>query len=195
MQDLFYEESTTLINEKVEQKKYNLVKFASIFTIFLIVFWVYFDFNFLDLSNLFVVITAGILPIVIFVVFALVLGKIKDKFCVVYDYTFITGSIRISKVIRNTKRKSVIKFECSEIEKIGKIDSELYNSYLNQIHNGLEFICATSNHVPLDGKNFYYVVVNALGKKTLIKLECNKELIMNIIKFSKRTIIDGELLK
>ncbi len=195
MQDVFYEESTTLNNEKSENKKYGLIKFAAMITIFIAVFWAYLVIFFLDLRSIFNILFFGVLPIVIFIFLGLYLGKIKDKFSVVYDYTFITGSVRISKVIRGVKRKSVINFECSEIEKMGKIDTDSYNSYLSQVNNGLDFIRATINVEPSYNKAFYYVVVNAMSKKTLIVLECSKEFIVNVLKFSKRSIVDGELLK
>ena len=38
-------------------------------------------------------------------------------------------------------------------------------------------------------------LVNAMSKKTLIVLECSKDFIVNVLKFSKRSIVDGELLK
>ena len=195
MQDVFYEESTTLNNEKSENKKYGLIKFGATITIFIAVFWAYMVIFFLDLRSVFNIIFFGVLPIVLFVLLGMYLGKLKDKFSVVYDYTFITGSIRISKVIRNVKRKSIINFECSEIEKIGKIGTDLYNSYLNQANNGLNIIRATLNNEPAYEKAFYYVVVNSMAQKTLIVLECSKEMVLNILKFSKRTIVDGELLK
>ena len=195
MQEIFYEESTMLNNEKKEASKYNLIKTGSIISYIMAVFWVYLIINFLDLSSVLNIVFVGVVPLAIFIFLGILLGKIKDKYCVVYDYTFITGSIRISKVINNVKRKSVIKFECSDIEKIGKINTDLFKSYYNQKDNGIEFILATSNTVTMENKQFYYIALNVASKKTLLMLECGKEFIMNVIKFSKRSVIDGELLK
>ncbi len=195
MQEIFYEESTMLNNEKKEASKYSLIKTGSIISYIMACFWVYLIIYFLDLSSVLNIIIVGVMPLAIFIFLGVLLGKIKDKYCVVYDYTFITGSIRISKVINNVKRKNVIKFECSDIEKIGKINSGLFKSYYNQKDNGVEFISATSNTEPMENKQFYYIALNVASQKTLLMLECGKEFIMNIIKFSKRSVIDGELLK
>jgi hypothetical protein len=195
MQEIFYEESTILNNEKKESLKYSLIKTASIIAYILAAFWAYLIVNFLDLSSVFNIILVGVIPLAIFIFLGVFLGKIKDKFCVVYDYNFITGSIRISKVINNVKRKSVIKFECSDIEKVGKTNTDLFLSYYNQKNSGVEFISATSNKVPMENKQFYYIALNVASQKTLLLLECSKEFIMNVIKFSKRSVIDGELIK
>lgn len=195
MQDVFYEESTSLSNEKKESLKYGIIRFGSILSYVLACFWAYLDYNFLDLSNIIYIIFVGVLPLAIFIFLGIFLGKLKDKFYVVFDYTFVTGSIRISKVIRNVKRKFIIKFECSDIEKIGKISSELFSTYYSQINCGVNYLCLTTNSEPATGKEFYYIVTNVSAQKTLLKLECSKEFIMNVIKFSKRTVIDGELLK
>ena len=49
MQEIFYEESTMLNNEKKEASKYSLIKTGSIISYIIAVFWVYLIINFLDL--------------------------------------------------------------------------------------------------------------------------------------------------
>ncbi len=195
MQEIFYEESTMLNNEKKEASKYNLIKTGSIISYIIAAFWVYLIINFLDLSSVINIIVVGLMPLAFFIFLGIFLGRKKDKYGAVYDYTFITGSIRISKVINNVKRRSVIKFECSDIEKIGKTNTDLFMSYYNQIGKGVEFVSATSNTEPIENKQFYYIALNVASQKTLLLLECTKEFVMNVIKFSKRSVIDGELLK
>ena len=195
MQEVFYEESSICSSSSFENRKYNLFNIFSIFSFVIAVFWFFVGFYLFPATGIIIVFITTIVPVCLFVVLGVLFSKQKNKFSVDYDYTFITGSIRISKVIKNIKRIHLVDFECNDIEKIGKVNSESYDSYCNNAVLGLNFINATSNEIPEDGKDFYFIVYNALGCKNIIRLECTKNLIVNILKFSKRTVADGELLK
>ena len=105
-------------------------------------------------------------PLALFICLGILLGRLKNRFFVEYDYTFITGTIKIAKVIRQIKRKSVFDFDVSNIEKIGMYDSSTYNEYL--AIPGISTMVLTSNSSPNEGKNFYYIVANIFGEKKLL---------------------------
>ena len=124
-----------------------------------------------------------------FLASGIILGKIKNKFYVDYDYTFVTGSIRISKVIANVKRRHIISFETSQIEMIGKYDSDTFNKYNSM--PGLSKQIFTSNVSPDNGKDFYYIVVNS-ASKYLFVLECTETFIVQILKFAGKSILEKD---
>ena len=42
------------------------------------------------------------------------------------------------------------------------------------------------------GKDFYYIVVNTQDGKKLLIIECTETLIVNILKFANRTVLDEQ---
>ena len=134
----------------------------------------------------------SLIPLALFIVSGIILGKFKDKFYVDYDYTFVSGSIRFSKVIKNIKRKHIINFDTSDIEKIGLYGSELYEKYSKMPDIKTKIL--TSNSTPSEGKDFYYIVANVGGDKYVFIVECSELFIVNILKFTNRTVLDQEIL-
>ena len=65
-------------------------------------------FYFYNLENFSVLVFAisVLLPIALFLFFGIMLGRMKNSMYVDYDYTYVSGSIRISKIIRKIKRKN-----------------------------------------------------------------------------------------
>ena len=128
MQEIFYEESSLLNKDKAGLAKYRLLNIFSILSyvfagLFVVLLW-----NFYNLKdfNLVLFILTALLPFAMFIAFGILLGRVKNDMFVDYDYTFVTGSVRISKVIRRIKRKNVMKFETSDILQLGKYGSESY---------------------------------------------------------------------
>ena len=100
----------------------------------------------------------------------------------------MSGSVRVAKVIKHTKRSSVINFETYNIEKLGRYNSPTYKRY--ELLTGIEKQILTQNLIPMDNKDFYYIVVNAGGQKNLLVFECTEQFIVNILKFSNRTVLE-----
>ena len=193
MQELLYEETSVSKNSKSEKTKYYLVLGLSFFSFLLALLGLYYVINFVNIKDKNVVLTLlfNLIPAIIFLVLGIVLFKLKNRFCVDYDYIFVSGSIRVAKVIKNTKRKPVVKFECSQIEKIGPVNSKVYENYVNR--RTLKILYLTSNNVPDENKNFYYIVANVNSQKQLFIFECSKTFIINVLKFSKMSVRDEEL--
>ncbi len=194
MQEIFYEETATILDETKTSKKYNLFKIISnvsyiLFTIYAVILLVFFV---PEKNNPIFSIIYSLFPLIILLVVAIVCGKYKNTLYVEYDYTFITGTIKVSKIIKNSKRKSVISFDTYNIEKIGNYDSPLYKKY--ELMPGINKKILTHNSSPLDNKNFYYIVANVNSQKYLLVFECTQQFIFNIIKFSKKTVLEERFL-
>ncbi len=191
MKEVFYEESSKIQKEKSAKTKYTIFKIMAVVSWVLLGIWVYlviFTIPFGE-GNVLLNIIFALLPAASFIASGIILGKFKNKFYVDYDYTFVTGELRISKVIKEIKRKPVMRFSTYNIEKIGKYGSETYSSYESM--QGVKRVVLTSNVTPAEGKDFYYMVVNQEEKKLLI-LECTETLIVNILKFSNKSIVEKD---
>lgn len=193
MQEIFYEESAKIQEEASAVRKYYIAKVFMIISYVLAVIWGIFCLTFLiDLKNILLTLIFSLIPLALFIVSGIILGKLKDKFYVDYDYTFVSGSIRFSKVIKNIKRKHIINFDTSDIEKIGLYGSELYEKYSKMPDIKTKIL--TSNSTPSEGKDFYYIVANVGGDKYVFIVECSELFIVNILKFTNRTVLDQEIL-
>ena len=191
MKEIFYEESAEIQNRRSASTKYNVLKTVSILSYVLLCVWIMLVFVGYEFSgNILVHIIIVLIPAIMFFLSGFFLGKLKNKFYVDYDYTFVTGSIRIAKVIKNIKRRFVIKFDASDIEKLGKYGSDTYHKYEKM--PGIAKFILTSNVSASDGKEFYYLVVNVDGVKKLLILECTETLMVNILKFANKTIIEED---
>lgn len=194
MQEIFYEESAKTQNTGSASRRYYIMKIFMVISYVFAVLWVILFLNFFDFSKgvTWQSIILALLPIVLFIVSGIMLGRFKDKFYVDYDYTFVSGSLRFSKVIKNYKRKFIIKFETSDIEKIGLCDSESYMRYSSMPEIKKKIL--TSNMTAEEDKDFYFIVANCNGNKNLLTLECTETFIVNIMQYTNRTILDQELI-
>lgn len=193
MQEIFYEESAKIQEETSAARKYYIAKVFMVISYVLAVIWGIFCLTLIiDLKNILLSLIFSLIPLALFIVSGIILGKFKDKFYVDYDYTFVSGSIRFSKVIKNIKRKHIINFDTSDIEKIGLYGSELYEKYSKMPDIKTKIL--TSNSTPSEGKDFYYIVANVGGDKYVFIVECSELFIVNILKFTNRTVLDQEIL-
>lgn len=191
MQEVFYEESARIQNEKSATRKYNIIKTFSILSYIVCGIWLFLSFNFYGLTTVwFIDLLFILIPFVMFLSSGIILGKLKNKFYIEYDYTFVTGELRISKVIKNIKRKFLLKFDVKSIEKLGFYGNETYTKYEKM--PGVNKLILTSNVSPSDGKDFYYIVVHVQDGKKLLIIECTENLLVNIIKFSNKSVLDEQ---
>lgn len=194
MKEIFCEESATVSNEKAATIKYNIFKTVSVISYVLMVLWILIVFIAFDWSgNIIISLIFVLVPLIMFLLSGILFGKFKNKLYVDYDYTFVTGSIRVAKVIKNIKRKFVIKFETSAIEKIGVYGSETFDKYYNM--PGITKMTLTSNVASAENKDFYYIVANIDGDKKLMIFECTETFIVNVLKFSNKMVLEQEFSK
>lgn len=196
MQELFYEETAVYRNEKSEKSKYYTFYVLCIF--FLIVACAYVglmlgttDFDKLGTGNTFLNVLLIVIPAIGFLITSGLFFILKNKFCLDYDYTFVSGSLRISRVIKNSRRRFLYSFTTDKIEKLGKFGSDTFFDYLK--FPNLKVVQLTANKSPSEGKDFFYLVVNNIDKtKVLLVFECTEQLMVNILKYSNKYIIEKD---
>ena len=192
MLDIFYEETTTIQNEKGASIKFGIFNFLSAISYVLAVVWAFLVFFGVEFGkgNLLVNILFSIIPILLFIFSGIMLGKVRNKFYVEYDYTFISGEVRVSKVIKQKKRVNVLTFETKHIEKIGKYGSKTYERYVNMPETTQTIF--TSNNTACEGKDLFYIVLNTSNGKNLMIFECTEIFIAHVLKFSNKTVLEED---
>ena len=184
--DILYEEASLPKNAKRASMIYKIFHVSSIF------FYV-----FGAILGVFGLLTAISIPNLIFnlimaasqIAFGFLLGWAKKRFNVSYDYCFVSGELRISKVININKRKLVARFETEDMLQIGDVDSTSYERLKSDPMT--KTVICTSNVDASDGKFFLYILANYDGKKLFV-LECREELLVNIMKVAKRSVLDRD---
>lgn len=186
--DVFYEESSVADNAKKRATKYKIINFFSLFFLVLAIITL-----FLVLS---VPIEDGFAGVVFVVIQSLfffgvwfLLRKWKMGVNVSYDYSFVSGELRISKVVNVNKRRLIARFDCSEIIQVGDADAPSFERFRGT--PGVKTVFCTSNYEAADGKFFMYIYVEYSGKKLFV-LECREALLVNMLKFMKRTALDHD---
>ena len=58
---------------------------------------------------------------------------------------------------------------------------------------GIKTVYCTSNYMASDGKFFMYIHTDYNGKKLFV-LECREELLIHMLKFMKRTVLDHDYI-
>lgn len=201
--DAYYEESAVNNNAKKGEKRYKIVHVFSMIAlvvaiICLLVFVMYmpwgvqdgateeqikayeaskFLFGFIGMQGVF------------FLALWFLLFKIKTRINVSYDYVFVSGELRISKVFNINRRKLVARIDCAEMLQVGDMDNPSYER-LRSDPSTKEVVC-TSNTETSDGKFFMYILANVDGKKLYV-LECRELLLMNILKFARRGTLESD---
>ncbi len=189
MQEIFYEETTALVNEKSAKRKYNIYRTISIIA-YVLAAVMFFFMWFGSLENILAFVLFCVVPPILMLAFAIFAGRLKYRAYVEYDYTFVSGSLRIAKVMYHVKRKPLLKFEVADIFQLGKICSETYQKLSEAPDIKREIY--TSNDEPGEGKDYYYLAVNLKDGKKLLVLECTETLLVNILKFAKKGIVEKD---
>lgn len=184
--DVFYEESSVPHNSAKKQKKYKVIHIFSVITLILMGFVLWFLIFFsAELGD---IIFWGLQALFFFSLWFL-LHKWKSGVNVSYDYCFVSGDLRIAKVININKRKLVTRFDCAEIIQVGDVDSPAFERFRSD--PATKLVLCTSNDEAAEGKFFMYIHVEYNGKKLYV-LECREELLIQMLKFMKRTSLDHD---
>ena len=118
------------------------------------------------------------------------LYSMKKRVNVSYDYTFVSGELRIAKVFNINRRKLVVRIDSAEILQLGDVDNESYDRL--RADPGVKQEIVTPNPEPADGKFFLYVLVGGNNGRKMYILECREELLVNILKFVKRGTLEPD---
>ena len=184
--DVFYEESALAHNSDKNLKKYNVLTAISMVFLILAILWV--------VIGIFLPFEIGLWIAwgMIFSWFFLgwfLLRRWKMRVNVSYDYCFVSGELRISKVINVNKRKLVARIDSEDMIQLGDIDNPSFERFRSD--PTVKTVICTTNDVAAEGKFFMYVLANYNGKKLFV-LECRELLLMNILKFTKRNKLESD---
>lgn len=184
--DVFYEESSIAKNSKKGARKYKIINIFSY--VFLFIWIVSLISTILQIPLWGYVIFLGFQTLFFFGIWYL-LSRWKMTCNVSYDYVFVSGELRISKVFNINKRRLVVRINCEDMQQIGDVENGSYER-LATTPQTKEIIC-TSNVVADEGKFFMYILVNDNGRKLYV-LECREMLLMNILKFARRGVLESD---
>ena len=182
--DVFYEESSIAKNNKNGQRKYKILQILS--NIFLAI-------GFLCIVlTLYVPLEGIVLWLFIcawLFICWFVLYKLKNRFNVNYDYTFVSGELRIVRVFNINKRKLLVRIQPEDIIQLGDVENNAFDS-LRADPNTKTVFCVANERAEAD-KFFMYILANTDGR-TLYVLECRETLLMHILRFVKRTVLESD---
>lgn len=200
MREIYIEDtSVVLLDSKSIKLAFvlNIFAYACLVVMFgWIIFFIGFgkigDFNANNTVLLIIDILFWVLPVVIFFLGFYFLKKFSNKLSAEYDYSFLSGSVRIATVLRSGVRRGVMKFDVSDIDRIGKVDSTSFANYSKM--PVIKKIRLTSNSVPSEGHEFFYMLVRHDGTKKLLTFDCSKTFIMTISRFCNRSVLDKDFV-
>lgn len=193
MQEFFYEESSFVKNEEAAMRKFNMYKTLMIisFILSVICFFLLDYFPYDEKSGFLWIpfIIGGVVPVLVFFGLAFLFMKLKNKSYIDYDYTIVSGNVRVSKIIGRVKRKKLLNFNFSSIVSMGAFGSETYNRIFNT--PGVKQIYLTNNNLPTNSDNFYYIYVSDGSKKLLI-FDCSQSFIFTIYRYGNKTVLEKD---
>lgn len=200
MQEIFYEESVALHNEKPAKRRY------TVFTVTAILCFIFAAFALINIGGMPLQTAEGesltgqpsfIISIVIWAVLGI--GMIasgvfllikRHAFYLSFDYTFVSGELRISKVLHNRKRKLLYRLSDDKLILIGRVDSDSYKKLKASPDNKEDIL--TPNTEAEEGKEFFYIqAATNVGKRILV-FECRPQLISTILHYTRRNILESE---
>lgn len=183
--DVFYEESSIARDNVKGARKYKLVAIVSRFFLGLGIAGLMFGYMFVPLNAWLI---WGIFCLSFFVSW-FALGRFKQRFNVSYDYCFVSGELRISRVINVNKRRLVIRLNCEDIIQFGDVDNPSFERFRND--PATKLVLCTSNDIASEGKFFMYILASDNGKKLYV-LECRETLLMHILRFTRRDKLESD---
>lgn len=204
MQEIFYEESVSMHVLKPTKIRYTLFTVSGILCVLFAAFavlyiWLLFmmpveEGTEIDVGAFWRSLIPWAVMIVVMIVGAVFFFRKRHSFYVSYDYTFVSGELRISKVLHERKRKLLYRLGEERIVKIGKVGSESYKKL--KASPDIKEDILTPNEEAEEEKEFYYIQANTnVGKKILV-LECRQQLIVHIVRFcSNKNILETEFYK
>ena len=193
MIDVFYEETIRPSDGVKAGKKYKrtlllsrFFLFSALMFTFLLFIMFYTPFNSqATLTDMLLSFLPTLILCIISYTLYFVLKNKKHVYLVDYDYTFISGELRIAKVLNGLKRRPVAKIQSNNISVLGKISSDKYLRYKTM--QGIKIITATPN-AETANENLYFAVCMYEGVKSLLIFEPSPNLVYNIKKFAGRTV-------
>ena len=117
------------------------------------------------------------------------LTKWKARYNVSYDYLFVSGELRISRVVGGRRHKLIANINCEDIQKIGDVDNSSFARLKSD--SSTKLVVCTPNATPDEGKFFMYILASHAGKKLFV-LECREVLLQYMLKFLRHGILEDD---
>lgn len=181
MREDFYEGSVGPQNLKLQKTLYTI--YHVLFILSLIAFGITFYFWFMLGDMGFLVL------FVAFLLMALGFYFIRRKLYLFFDYTYVSGELRIVKVINCKKRKLFLKFDLKSVNQVGKVGSQSFDKLYKEGQYKLKI--ATPNGLKTENQ-LYYIALTLDGEKLLVVLECEEKLLSYVIAYRGRSIIEKD---
>lgn len=163
----------------------------ALFALFsLYIVWFFTDAEQTTMTQIIITTVIWVVVMILMIVGAVLMLKKRHSFYISYDYTYVSGDLRISKVMHQRKRKHLYTISENRMIKIGRYDSESYKKLKASPENKEDIL--TPNEEAGEGKEFFYIYTGtAVGKKILV-LECRLEMISAIIRHLNKNILESE---
>ncbi len=187
--EVFYEESSIAADAKKAATKYKIIHILSNVFLAIGILLIVIGFNVPSENPVQAFIGWLITVCSWFFVAWFCLFKLKQRFNVSYDYVFVSGELRIARVINTTRRKFVARLQPEDILQLGDVDSDSFEEFVGDAN--IKKVYCTANMQPTDGKFFMYILVHE-DKKKLYVIECREEMLMHYLKFVKRTTLAND---
>lgn len=117
------------------------------------------------------------------------LTKWKSRYNVSYDYLFVSGELRISRVVGGRRHKLIANIDCQDIQQIGDADNASFPRL--KADPSTKVVLCTPNTSPDEGKFFMYILASHAGKKLFV-LECREILLQHMLKFLRHGILEDD---
>ena len=181
MREEFYETSVGPEKAGLQKTIYNILK--GLFILLVIVFIAALYFWLLTTDSGFVVI------MMISSFFGSITLLIRRRLYLFYDYTYVSGEIRVIKVLNGKVRRRVVIFDAKTISQVGKTSSNSFKE-LSALKD-VKKIIATPNGMKASG-TLYYIYANVEGQQILLVLECDERLLTFIVSTRGKSIIEKD---
>lgn len=181
MRDDFYESSVGPQNEKTQRIFYNI--YQTLFILLVIAFCVSLYFYLIFMDNGFIFIIAFIL------IFGVVTFFAKRRLLCYYDYTFVSGEVRIVKVINCKRRKLKLVFDTKNVIQVGKVGSESFENLKKK--PGQKIVMTSPNGFAAENQLFY-VLAKVNGEEQLIIMECDEKFLVYVISSKGKSVVEKD---
>lgn len=193
MIESFLEENVTGKDTQFAKRKYRMFQIASILSIILGCIGIIFVYLSLylpvgegdSIMSVAIILIFYVVMTVGCFVLAYVFRRFRNGAIVDYDYTFVSGSLRIAKIVNQTKRRPLIAVDCSTVEALDTIESDSFKRY--ETMSGVKKVVATPN-MNTDDVNLYYLFCKKDGQATLLIFEPSDALLIQIRRNSKNIL-------
>ena len=194
MREVFVEETSKNANLKSETAKYDIISVVSVLSFVFVALWILIFFFAIPMQalgeNTAVLLITVLVPSALFIVVGIYLHFFRYRYCNDFDYTFVSGSLRIARVIKNFKRKKVAEFEFNSIQKIGYYDSEEYNKIISD--KEVNVIKCTPNKTATEGRKLYYIYAVIGAEREVFIVDSSTNFMANVISFTGRIVLEKD---